>query len=477
MSEQNIVRPRLTVLDQQQIQKVHHYSLQILSSTGVRVESEFARKLLADAIGSSAGRHNRVCIPSEMIGWALKAAPSTITVYDREGSLAFQLPDQARFGIGVTDLYYMDPETNQAVPFARKHMSQSVRLGNVLTSFDIISTVGVIQDVAPDVADLYAALEMTANTVKPLIILVSNEAVFPAVLDLLEHLRGDITDRPSIIPYFNPITPLVINAGTVDKMRVAIERGLPVIYSNYGMAGATTPITPAGMLALLNAELLAGLVLGQLIKEGAPMILGSLPAYFNMQGTGSFYDPKSYLVDLAMAEMMNHYQLPHAGSSGSGVGWGADLITSGHQWMNHLVSCCGKVGLVPFIGDALGSMVFSPTIIVYADDIIQQARRFRQGFVLDAATVAMDDVIEVGPGGHFLLSDLTLNQFRNAYHHSEIFEKLTFDSWQEKGCPQAADALKSHTQQLLSECQPPADHDDLMARGETFIESLQLNSR
>ena len=60
---------------------------------------------------------------------------------------------------------------------------------------------------------------------------------------------------------------------------------------------------------------------------------------------------------------------------------------------------------------------------------------------------------------------------------SEIFEKLTFDSWQEKGCAQAEDYLKSHTQKLFSECQPPADHDDLMARSERFIESLQLNSR
>jgi trimethylamine--corrinoid protein Co-methyltransferase len=122
-------------------------------------------------------------------------------------------------------------------------------------------------------------------------------------------------------------------------------------------------------------------------------------------------------------------------------------------------------------------MVFSPAITVYADDIIQQARRFRQGFVLDAATVAMEDIVEVGPGGHFLLTDLTLNQFRDACHHSEIFENLTFDSWQEKSCPQAADALKRHTLKLLGECQPPADHDDLMARGETFIESWQLNSR
>ena len=61
-------------------------------------------------------------------------------------------------------------------------------------------------------------------------------------------------------------------------MRATIDRGLPFMYSNYGMAGATTPITPAGILAMLNAELLAGLVLSQLIKEGMPINLGSMPA-------------------------------------------------------------------------------------------------------------------------------------------------------------------------------------------------------
>ena len=120
-------------------------------------------------------------------------------------------------------------------------------------------------------------------------------------------------------------------------------------------------------------------------------------------------------------------------------------------------------------------MAFSPAIIVYADDIIQQARRFWQGFILDEATVAMSDIAEFAPGGHFLMSDLTLNQVRSAYHQSDIFEKLTFDSWQEKGCPQAEDYLKRHTLKLLSVCQPPVDHDDLVARGESFIESLQLN--
>jgi trimethylamine--corrinoid protein Co-methyltransferase len=124
---------------------------------------------------------------------------------------------------------------------------------------------------------------MIANTVKPLVILISDESLFPHVLDLLELLRGDLASQPFVIPYLNPVTPLIINEGTSDKMLASIERGLPFIYSNYGMAGMSTPITPGGTLALLNAELLAGLVLSQLAREGAPIILGSLPAYFDMK--------------------------------------------------------------------------------------------------------------------------------------------------------------------------------------------------
>ncbi|MHC4459534.1 MAG: trimethylamine methyltransferase family protein, partial [Planctomycetota bacterium] len=309
MNGANIIKPSLTVLDPGQIKQVHEYSLQILAAIGVRVDSAKARQLFTRAIGPKAVHGDRVSIPSKLVEWALQVAPSSVDVYDRNGSFVFSLPDP-RFGIGVTDLYFQDPETDAVVPFNRHHMVSSVRLGDALSSFDMISTIGIIQDVPPEASDLYATLEMTANTSKPLIILVSDESTFPAVLDLLEHLHGDLAARPSIIPYFNPITPLVINTDTVDKMFVAIERGLPFIYSNYGMAGASAPITPAGALALLNSELLAGLTLGQLIREGTAMILGTLPAYFDMKESTSFYDPKSYLIDLACAEMMAHYRLP-----------------------------------------------------------------------------------------------------------------------------------------------------------------------
>ena len=472
MSKTSIVQPNLTLLDQEQIEQIHDYSLQILASIGVRVDSEPARQLFAKAIGPTATDDGCVRLPRELVEWALTTAPSAVDIYDRTGQIAFRLPGPTRFGIGVTVLYYQDPETDAVTPFARKHMETAVRLGGALPNFDAISTVGIVQDVPASLSDLYATLEMTANTIKPLVILISEEEAFPLVLDLLESLHGDLASRPWIVPYFNPITPLVINRGTVDKMWAASKRGLPFIYSNYGMAGASAPITPAGAMVVLNAELLAGLTLSQLMKEGTPVILGSLPAFFDMQGMGSFYDPQSYLVDLACAEMMAHYHLPHAGTSGSGMGWGADLIAAGHQWTNHLVSCMGKVGLAPFVGDNLGSKAFSSTVVVYADEIIGQARLLAQGFVLDDAAVALDEIAQVGPGGNFLTSGLTLKLFRRAYYRSRIFPTLTLEEWQARGCPHADGLLRDYTRRLIDELAPPEDHADLMARGEAFIHAI-----
>ena len=240
-------------------------------------------------------------------------------------------------------------------------------------------------------------------------------------------------------------------------MVVAIERGLPVIYSNYGMAGASTPITQAGQLALLNAELLAGVTLTQLIKEGTPVIMGNLPAVFDMRGVGSFYDPKSFLLDIACAEMMASYRIPHAGTSGSGVGAGADLVVSGSQWMNHLVSCAGKIGLAPFVGDCLGSVVFSPEIIVYADDIIKQARLFGEGFSLNEESVGLDEIAKAGPGGEYLTSDRTFKLAQGAYHRSDVFDHMTLEKWQERGCPHAGESLRQYTLEMMAESPPPED--------------------
>jgi trimethylamine--corrinoid protein Co-methyltransferase len=317
--------------------------------------------------------------------------------------------------------------------------------------------------------DLIALLEMVANTIKPLIILISDEKQFLPGLVLLERLVGELSAKPFIIPYFNPVTPLIINQATADNMLTSIEQGLPFIFSNYGMAGVSIPITSEGALPFLNAELLAGLVFSQLVKPGTPIILGSLPAFFDMKTMVDFFDPQTMLLNLACAEMMAYYQIPHAGTSGSANGFGEDLIASEALLMNHLTSCLGKVGLAPFVGAGFGSKLFSPLVAVYANEVIEQSRHFANGFIINEETLALDEMIKIGVGGNFISSRQTKKLFRDAYHTSTIFPRLSLEKWQELDHPDAMKFLRERTLDLMNLSNYPPDQLELLQKGEYLI--------
>jgi len=464
------IQPTINVLSSEAIAQVHASSLKILSEIGIRVDSEKALNVLKTSQWVRFLDDRHVVFNPEIVEWAIQQAPSSIDIFNRKGDLVFRLgEDYTRFGIGVTNLFYQVPKSSEILPFSREHMRASVGLGNNLSSFDTISTIGILRDVETEKADLLALLEMVAGTVKPLIILISDAKQFLPGLVLLEQLVGNLSTKPFVIPYFNPVTPLILNQASADNMIVSIERGLPLIFSNYGMAGLSTPITSAGTLALLNSELLAGLVFSQLVKPGSPVILGSLPAFFDMKMMVDFFDPQTMLLNLACAEMMAYYNIPHAGTSGSANGWGADLIASQTLSFNHLTSCLGKSGLAPFVGGSFGSKVFSPTLVVYANEIIEQSREFAKGFYLDEETINLDEIKKIGVGGNYISSRQTMNLFRDAYHTSTIFPRLSLEKWQESCQPDAMKFLDERTLDLLNQPNFPDDQVELLKKGEYMI--------
>jgi len=465
----NNTRPTLSLMDEDQIRQVHAFALQILSETGVRVDSPWAVDMLRRS-GQAQVEERTVRFPAETVEWAIRSAPSRIAIFDRQGNPLFTLGnDRLRFGVGVTALYYQRPEDDGLEPFSRTHMQRMVRLVHHLPRYDAVSTLGILRDVPESAADLYASLDMLANTTKPLVLLVSEGANFDHVLDMFEHLCGRLAEKPFVIPYFNPVSPLVLNADTLDKMKATIQRGLPFILSSYSMAGATTPITPAGTLSLLLAELLAGLIISQMLKPGTPVLLGMLPVYFDMRTMVNFYDPQSMLLNLACAEMMAHYHLPHCGTSGSGTGWGPDLIAADTYWMNTLTSVLTKSALAPFVGDTLTSKAISPCTLVYIHEVIEQCLRFAEGFQLDEAQAVLDEIAKVGPGGSFLGVPSTRKNFRNGYYTSAVFPRFTMEKWQAEGQPSAQEVLRQKTIEWMQSAPAPEDSQALTQKGEAFI--------
>ena len=221
------VRPLLRVLNEDQKHRIHTDALRILSDVGIRVESDKARSIFQKTIRSKRNEDRIVKIPPDIVETAIKAAPYNLDIYNRRGEKVMSLPDEARFGLGVTTLYYQDPIENDLHKFNRKHVATCVRLGDRLANFDFVATPGILQDVSPDTADIYTSLEMVANTAKPLVILVSKRESLSQVLDLLEHLHGDLSTQPFVLPLMTPITPLIIDEGTSDRMLTSIARGLP----------------------------------------------------------------------------------------------------------------------------------------------------------------------------------------------------------------------------------------------------------
>jgi trimethylamine--corrinoid protein Co-methyltransferase len=472
----NNAKPILNLLDEEQIQQIHHYALKILSETGVRVDSAHVLSILKKTRQVQV-KDGNVKFSKEIVEQAIQSAPSTIQMYDRNGNPAFLLGnDRLRFGVGVTALYYQEPVSDNLELFTRQHMRILTRLGSSLKNYDVISTPGIVRDVADNLSDLYGNLEMLANTIKPLVVLTSDENSLEPLLNMIEALHGDVGSKPFMMPYFNPVSPLVMNTGTLLKMEVAIEKNLPFIFSSYSMAGTSTPLTPTGTLSLLMAELLAGLTISQIIKPGTPISLGMLPAYFDMKFMMNFYDPQSVLLNIACAEMMAHYKLPHCGASGSGIGWGMDHIALDQYWMNTLSFALTKGGLAPFIGDSLGSKSISPCTIVNMNEVIDQALRFANGFQLDDAQAVLHEIAKVGPGGSFLTSPSTLKNFKSGYYCSPIYPRWSMEKWQAEGQPEARQVLREKTLDLINNLPEPIDYEHLIGEGNEYINLLMTNS-
>ena len=127
--------------------------------------------------------------------------------------------------------------------------------------------------------------------------------------------------------------------------------------------------------------------------------------------------------------------------------------------------------MIPFVGGSFDSLVFSPELVVYSDDVIHQSRLFASGFSLDDDAVGFSDISNIGPKGNFLLSDLTAKHFKDSQFSSTIWPFLSLDKWREKHEPDAKKILKDKTIELLNNPVAPKDKDEILLKGEAFLKN------
>jgi trimethylamine--corrinoid protein Co-methyltransferase len=233
-------------------------------------------------------------------------------------------------------------------------------------------------------------------------------------------------------------------------MLFTVEHGFPLINFPAPQACGSAPATFAGTIVQGSAESLSGLVLAQIARPGAPFIYGAFTTIMDMQtSVFSYGAPEMCLMVGAMAQMAQYYKLPFFGTAGSTDAKFCDAQAAAEATLQCLSSAAIGSGLVHDCSSWMdhGSLV-SPTYMVLVNEILHNVNQFMKGLPVTDETLAIDLIDRVGPGGHYLQEEHTMEHFREV-RYSKLFERSVYDQWKEMGGKRFEERLRDLTQEAM----------------------------
>lgn len=469
--------PRLTLLEEAQRKRLHEAALEVLETVGVRIARPEARALLEGA-GARLVEDDLLTIPRSVIEGALETAPSRFTVYDREGAPAMQLGEGRTYlSVGVTNLTYLDPVDHDRRDFTLDDIASATRLGDGLRNIDFVTTPGVVRQSANLPVELVnheEFIEMVTNTKKPLMVLIADGPTLSDIFEMAEAVVGGaeaLSERPFVVPYLNPVSPLVFNEETIDKLLLCADRGIPVVCQGAPQVGGSSPVTVASTIVLAAAESLCGLALAQLRRPGTPYITGTVPFVMDMRtGNVASSGPEMLLMMIGMSELAQYWGIPSLGVAGGGDSKVPDEQAAFEPAFYMQGVTLGGADLVFDAGSIECGLMFSPEIAVVSDEVMGMYRRYQQGISLDDESLALDVIREVGPAGFFLGHKHTLEHFRDMWEPS-LMSWEDRSTWEARGSKTMGQRARERAVRLISEHRVEPLPDDVIRTMRAVVEA------
>jgi trimethylamine--corrinoid protein Co-methyltransferase len=455
------VTPQFRVLSDDQLEEIHLASLEVLRRTGVDVLDEEARGLLKRAGAKVDGM--RVRLPAHVVEWAVNVAPPRIELCDRKGCPAVHLEGNKGFyGTGSDTPNVMDPRTGVRRRAVKADVADVAKVCDFLPNIDFVMCMGIASDVTESISDLHHFEAMVSNTTKPIVFTAWNLGNLRDIVEMAEAVAGGaeaLRLNPFACLYGEPISPLQFAAEGMEKMLYMAGKGLPQVWTPGINIGATAPVTLGGVLAQGNAEALAGLVVAELKREGAPIVYGGIGLSLDMRTTMLAYNtPEMYLTLAAWADLAHYYKLPVWSFAGTSDSKGFDEQAALEGAMVTLVAALTGGNLIHDVGYIESGLTTSFEMLVLSDEIISLVKAFMSGVEINEETLALDVIDQVGPGGHFLDTEHTYKHFREHWYPT-LVDRGNYESWVTKGKKtlgervqeKVRDILKTHVPEPLPE--------------------------
>ncbi|MHC4461008.1 MAG: trimethylamine methyltransferase family protein [Planctomycetota bacterium] len=453
---QNMANIQVQILSDREIQTIHDASLAILKKTGIMVHHDEVLKLVAEA-GAQVDNHSKVAhLPEQLVMDCIALAKKQYILYGRD------LERTARFGYGDFVLMsspgqygWIDSHSGRLRSATIQDARDAICLGDALPNITIVGSMAQPEEVSQAYREVLLTAELVKGTSKPTRTWVFNRRTARYVLEIYRTIAGGekaLRDHPMIEAFLEPISPLQLPHDGLDVMMEFIQAGQPVSIGPMAMTSGTAPATLAGTLAQENAEILAGVVVSQLLAEGTAVTYGGIPHIMDPRTSiCSFGSPEQMLMAQACVQMGRFYGFPvyiNVGLTDAKVLDVQAGIEKGASMMLGALAGADMFGHAGICGTDHGA---SLAWLVIDDELMAYVKRVVRGFEVNTNTIATEVVDTVGPAGTYLAEEHTVKHFRDElWLPNPAWTRATWDAWEKEGRSSMADRALKKVERIMT---------------------------
>jgi len=266
-----------------------------------------------------------------------------------------------------------------------------------------------------------------------------------------------VAENTVMTSLININSPLTFDSTMMGALEVYAENNQAAIISPFIVGGAMAPVSVAGTLTQVTAEILAGVAYSQLVRPGAPVIAGAFVTSIDMNsGAPTFGTPEAAHITYGVGQIARRLRLPYR-SAGSFCGSKVPDAQAGYETANSL-----NVGLLSGVNFMLhaagwleGGLVASFEKFVLDADQLGTLHHIARGVDVSENAQAMDAIREVGPGGHYLGCAHTQANFKEAFWRSDVLDYKPFETWADEGERDSVALAGARVEKLLGDYQAP----------------------
>jgi len=304
-----------SILEKQDLDAIHEATLKLMEEFGVRVFGEQAHEIY-----SSAGCHvdketNMVRFPPNLVNDCIESAPAEYTLYARDPEKNIVIGGKrvtfTNFGTGV---YILDPYTGERRSTTKEDLCNIARFIDAVDEVDCITIPVAATDVPEEIKELHEAEAIFHNTSKHFGHDTDGGANTRRFIRMAAAVAGGmdaLREKPIVSLGACPNSPLELHEAATEQIIEAAKAGIPMDVLSMGLCGGTTPVTLAGTILTTNCEILSGIILGQLVRKGTPMMYGSSTSIMDLKLTTSPVGaPEHAMFGAAIGQMGHYYGIP-----------------------------------------------------------------------------------------------------------------------------------------------------------------------